>query len=72
MFPDQHAFVHGGRADQVRTFIRYFPVKMIDERRGKGLSAARLLVFPFFIAMSDLTERGQVLYRRFLISYGLR
>ena len=41
-------------------------IRILDERRGRQLSAARLLLFPFFIQRDGLTERGQGQYRWFL------
>jgi hypothetical protein len=40
-------------------------IRLIDERKGRTISAARVLLFPFFISRADLTERGQHLYAQF-------
>jgi hypothetical protein len=48
-----------------------FLLRILDERRGRQLSAARLLLFPFFIAREGLTERGQGQYRWFLRLWGI-
>ena len=39
--------------------------RLIDARKGRAVSAARILLFPFFISRADLTERGQRLYAQF-------
>ncbi len=40
-------------------------LRLIDERKGRSITAGRILIFPFFLPLDGLTERGRHLYARF-------